>query len=66
MKHKKYIKLSKYRSALATTKRRRSEALFEMLKKILSGEYLNDPSFRSVSVPQRVAHRYEASDNPFC
>ncbi len=48
MKHKNYIKLSKYRSALTTNKRKRSEALFEMLKKIFTGEYLNDPSFRRV------------------
>lgn len=32
MKHKKYTKLSKYRSALDTIKRKRSEALFEWLK----------------------------------
>lgn len=32
MKHKNYIKLSKYRSALSTTKKKRSEALFVWLK----------------------------------
>lgn len=32
MKHRNYIKLSKYRSALATAKKKRSDAMFVWLK----------------------------------
>lgn len=39
MKHRNYIKLSKYRSTLATRKRLRSEALFVWLKKQFCKHY---------------------------
>lgn len=34
MKHKNYIKLSKYRSALSTAKQKRSDAMFIWLKEM--------------------------------
>ena len=65
MKHKNYIKLSKLRSKVATSKRKVNDGLFEFLKAFYEAR-LNGTPLRDIPGVTITPYRCRASDNSFC